>query len=87
MPDKRKEKKSETLEVRLPHSKKEAFMKACEREGITASHAMRTFIDAYLKQSRRVKLKQISQEITMKLFNTRSKPQAPLVRPLQPPFC
>jgi len=68
MTDKRKEKKSETLEVRLPYSKKEAFKAACEREGITASHAMRTFIDAYLKQSRQRKLKQISQEITMKLF-------------------
>lgn len=43
-------------------------MDACEREGITASHAVRTFIDAYLKQSRRVKLKQISKDITMKLF-------------------
>ena len=31
MSDKRPEKKSETLEVRLPHSKKEAFMEACER--------------------------------------------------------
>ena len=69
MTGKRPEKKSETLEVRLPHSKKEAFMEACEREGITASHAVRTFIDAYLKRSRRVKLKQISQEIVMRLFN------------------
>jgi len=68
MASKRKEKKSETLEVRLPHSKKEAFMEACEREGITASHAVRTFIDAYLKRSRRVKLKQITEEITMKLI-------------------
>lgn len=68
MAKKRSEKKSETLEVRLPHSKKEAFMAACEREGITASYAMRTFIDAYLKRSGRVKLKQITQEITMKLF-------------------
>jgi|GEM_PF-4518296 len=64
----RPEKKSETLEVRLPHSKKEAFKAACEEEGITASHAVRTFIDAYLKRSRRVKLKQIAEDITMKLF-------------------
>lgn len=69
MTDKRREKKSETLEVRLPHSKKEAFKAACEEEGITASHAVRTFIDAYLKRSRRVKLKQITEDITMKLFN------------------
>ena len=66
--EKRAEKKSETLEVRLPHSKKEAFKAACEEEGITASHAVRTFIDAYLKRSRRVKLKRIAEDITMKLF-------------------
>lgn len=68
MARKRPEKKSETLEVRLPHSKKQAFMRACEREGITASHAVRTFIDAYTKRSRRVKLKQITQELIMTLF-------------------
>lgn len=68
MTSKRTEKKSETLEVRLPHSKKEAFKAACEEEGITASHAVRTFIDAYLKRSARVKLKQITEDITMKLF-------------------
>lgn len=43
-------------------------MEACDREGITASQAVRTFIDAYLKRSRRVKLKQITEEITMTLF-------------------
>lgn len=66
--EQKSEKKSETLEVRLPHSKKEAFKAACEDEGITASHAVRTFIDAYLKRSRRAKLKHIAQDITMKLF-------------------
>ena len=66
---KRAEKKSETLEVRLPHSKKEAFKAACEEEGITASHAIRTFIDAYLKRSRRVRVKRIAEDITMKLFH------------------
>ena len=69
----RPEKKSETLEVRLPHSKKEAFKAACEAEGITASHAIRTFIDAYLKQSRRAKLKQIAEDITMKLMRHKLK--------------
>ena len=64
----RSEKKSETLEVRLPHSKKKAFQEACAEEGITASHAVRTFIDAYLKRSRRVKLKRIAQEISMTLI-------------------
>ena len=64
----RSEKKSETLEVRLPHSKKKAFQEACAEEGITASHAVRTFIDAYLKRSRRVKLKRLTQEISMTLI-------------------
>ena len=65
---KRSEKKTETLEVRLPHSKKKAFQDACAEEGITASHAVRTFIDSYLKRSRRVKLKRIAQEISMTLI-------------------
>ena len=73
MSDKRPEKKSETLEVRLPHSKKEAFMEACERDGITASHAMRSFIDAYLKRSHRVQLKQIIQDTTMTLIKNPAK--------------
>jgi len=73
MSEKRPEKKSETLEVRLPHSKKEAFMEACERDGITASHAMRSFIDAYLKRSHRVQLKQIIQDTTMTLIKNPAK--------------
>ncbi len=68
MQGERPEKKSETLEVRIPHSKKEAFKAACERDGITASHAMRSFIDAYLKRSERVKLQQIIQDTTMTLI-------------------
>jgi len=64
----RQEKKSETLEVRMPHSKKQAFKAACEAEGITVSHALRSFIDAYLKRSRRMKLKQITKEISMTLI-------------------
>lgn len=68
MKTKRNEKKSETLEVRLPHSKKEAFKAACDAEGITVSHAVRSFIDAYLNRSRRMKLKQITKEISMTLI-------------------
>ncbi len=64
----RREKKSETLEVRLPHSKKAAFKAACEAEGITVSHAVRSFIDAYLKRSRRMKLKQITKDLSMTLI-------------------
>ncbi|MEO1028344.1 MAG: EF-hand domain-containing protein [Pseudomonadota bacterium] len=64
----RKEKKSETLEVRLPHSTKRDFMDACEREGITASQAVRTFIDVYVRRSKRANLKTISQDLAMKLI-------------------
>ena len=63
-----REKKSETLEVRLPHSKKEAFKAACEEEGITASHAVRAFIDAYLRRSRQMKAKRIAKDISMTLI-------------------
>lgn len=64
----RPEKKTEMIEVRLPHSKKEAFKQACEEEGITVSHAVRTFIDAYVRRSRRMKAKRIAKEISMTLI-------------------
>ena len=56
------------IEVRLPHSKKEAFKRACEEEGITVSHAVRTFVDAYLRRSRRTKAKRIAKDISMTLI-------------------
>ena len=64
----RPEKKTEMIEVRLPHSKKEAFKKACEEEGITVSHAVRTFVDAYLRRSRRMKAKRIAKDLSMTLI-------------------
>ncbi|MEL6665082.1 MAG: energy transducer TonB [Pseudomonadota bacterium] len=64
----RAEKKTEMIEVRLPHSKKEAFKRACEEEGITVSHAVRTFVDAYLRRSRRMKAKRIAKDISMTLI-------------------
>lgn len=64
----RPEKKTEMIEVRLPHSKKDAFKQACEDEGITVSHAVRTFIDAYLRRSRRMKAKRIAKDISMTLI-------------------
>jgi hypothetical protein len=42
-------KKSETLEVRLPHVTKLAFMAACRDEGRSASEAVRHFIDSHLE--------------------------------------
>jgi hypothetical protein len=38
-------KKSETLEIRLPYAQKQAFMARCQREGRSASEALRTFIE------------------------------------------
>ena len=64
----RPEKKTEMIEVRLPHSKKKAFKQACEEEGITVSHAVRTFIDAYVRRSRRMKAKRIAKDISMTLI-------------------
>ncbi|WP_309605128.1 hypothetical protein [Phenylobacterium sp.] len=42
-------KKSETLEIRLPHPTKLAFMAACRDEGRSASEALRQFIETHLE--------------------------------------
>jgi hypothetical protein len=42
----RKLKKSESLEIRIPHPTKEAFMARCRRDGRSASEALRDFIEA-----------------------------------------
>jgi len=47
----RKEKKSERLEVRLPYSKKQAFVEACEQQSDTPSNAIRRFINSYIRRS------------------------------------
>jgi hypothetical protein len=39
-------KKSETIEIRLSHEAKTAFMEKCRREQQTASETVRRFIDA-----------------------------------------
>ncbi|NBW10181.1 MAG: hypothetical protein EBR82_19350 [Caulobacteraceae bacterium] len=44
-------KKSETLEIRLPHPTKTAFMARCQDRGQTASEAVRRFIDAEIAGS------------------------------------
>lgn len=38
-------KKSETLEIRLPHASKVAFMEQCRRNGVTASEVLRNLIE------------------------------------------
>jgi hypothetical protein len=44
----RKTKKSETLQVRLPHGMKRDFMQRCEAENRAASDLIRDFIEGYL---------------------------------------
>lgn len=46
---KRLEKKSESIEVRLPYSIKTNFMEKCTEDGDTASHVLRGFIASYLR--------------------------------------
>jgi len=45
-PPEKAPKKSETLEVRIPYSTKEAFMARCRADGRSASEAVRGFIEA-----------------------------------------
>ncbi|MBO6729314.1 MAG: EF-hand domain-containing protein [Maricaulis sp.] len=51
----RREKRSESLEVRLGHQAKQDFMQACKDKGLTASEVIRDFVEAYpVKPRRRV---------------------------------
>ena len=50
-------KKSETLEVRLPHQTKTALMARCQAEGRTASDAVRGFIEGELSPVRRTRVR------------------------------
>jgi hypothetical protein len=54
-------KKSETLEIRLSYAAKSAFMTRCRADGLTASEAVRRFIEqeleAGMRRSRRVRLR------------------------------
>lgn len=43
----RREKQSESLEIRLGYSAKQAFMEACREKGLTASEVVRDFVEAY----------------------------------------
>jgi hypothetical protein len=46
-------KKSETLEIRLPHETKAAFMARCGQDGVTASQALRGFIETRIAEDSR----------------------------------
>jgi len=52
MPSVRPPKKTETIEVRLSHEAKTAFMTRCQAEGRTASEAVRVFIAGALIDER-----------------------------------
>jgi hypothetical protein len=45
-------KKSESLEIRIPYAAKVAFMDRCQREGRSASEALRSFIDQQIEAPR-----------------------------------
>ena len=49
MTETRKLKKSESLEIRIPHPTKQAFMARCRDEGRSASEALRALIDSQLE--------------------------------------
>jgi len=44
-------KKSESLEIRLPHPTKQAFMARCQADGRTASETLRSFIEQQIAPS------------------------------------
>jgi len=45
------EKKTERLDIRLSHRKKEDFTQACVNQGDTPSHAVRRFISTYIRRA------------------------------------
>ena len=49
----RQPKKSETLEIRLSHEAKAAFMARCQAAGVTASEALRAHIEGQPRKARR----------------------------------
>lgn len=55
MSNPRSPKKSETIEVRLPHAAKIAFIARCHSDGRTVSEAVRSFIEAEISQSSRAR--------------------------------
>ncbi len=69
----RKEKKSESLDIRLPYEQKRAFMDATRQRGETASNALRRFIATYIEEARLAEQPNPVQEITMTLARHRFK--------------
>lgn len=50
-------KKSESLEIRIPYEAKQAFMARCQREGRSASEALREFIDGEIAPASKLRPK------------------------------
>jgi Ca2+-binding EF-hand superfamily protein len=69
----RKEKKSESLDIRLPFEQKREFMDATRKRGETASNALRGFIANYIEEARLAEQPNPVQEITMTLARHRFK--------------
>jgi len=69
----RKEKKSESLDIRLPFEQKREFMEATRQRGETASNALRSFIATYIEEARLAEQPHPVQEITMTLARHRFK--------------
>lgn len=69
----RKEKKSESLDIRLPFEQKREFMDATRKRGDTASNALRGFIANYIEEARLAEQPNPVQEITMTLARHRFK--------------
>jgi len=44
---KRREKQSESLEIRIGHQTKQDFMEACQSHGVTASEVLRAYVETY----------------------------------------
>ncbi len=70
---KRREKKSESLDIRLPYQQKRDFMDATKLRGETASQALRRFISAYVEEARLAEQPNTVQEISMTLARHRLK--------------
>ncbi len=69
----RNRKKSETLDIRLPYEQKRDFMQATQKQGETASKALRRFIADYIEEARLAEIPNPVQEITMTLARHRLK--------------
>lgn len=70
---KRREKKSESLDIRLPYQQKQDFMAATRQRGETASQALRRYITTYIEEARLAEEPSKAQEITMTLARHRFK--------------